>query len=190
MQQDRPAGLGDDLVDRPELRLVERHAVDVGGDLDGVGAVLEHALGLLGRRLRRVHRQQRRPAGELLGMFRRDLGEAVIADLRHLGRLVRAPHPLHRRQAVRQHLLVILEHVDDAQPQIDIRQGRNAAHPLADILGGGGRFQQRLVIALRKEMREGIDAAHVFFSLGTIRLCGKSSVRSRMPCNASSLRGA
>ena len=41
MQQDRLAGFLDDLIDRQELLLVDRRAVDVGVKLDGVRAVLE-----------------------------------------------------------------------------------------------------------------------------------------------------
>ena len=46
------------------------------------------------------------------------------------------------------------------EPQIEIGQRRNAAHALAEILRSGRRFQQRLVVALRKEMIEGVDVAH------------------------------
>ena len=85
VQQDRPAGFLDHLVDRPEMLLVDRRAVDVGGKLDRVGAVLEHALGLLRRGFGRVHRQRRRIADEVLGVLGDDLGETVIADRAHSG---------------------------------------------------------------------------------------------------------
>jgi hypothetical protein len=57
MQQDRLSRLLDDLVDGPEVRLVERRPVHVGMELDGVGAGGKRALGFARRRLRRVHRQ-------------------------------------------------------------------------------------------------------------------------------------
>src|SRR5262249_46427174 len=51
MQQDRPTRLLDDLVDRKELILVDGGAVDIGVQLDRVGAIRQHALGLPGGRL-------------------------------------------------------------------------------------------------------------------------------------------
>ncbi len=92
-----------------------------------------------------------------------DFGEPVIADLGHVGRLVGTPYPLHWRQAVRQHLRIIFEQLDDAQPQIDVGQCRNAAHALAEIFGAGWRLKERVVIALREEMIESIDIAHAVF---------------------------
>ena len=38
MQQDRPAGFLDHLVDRPEMLLVDRRAVGIGGKLNRIGA--------------------------------------------------------------------------------------------------------------------------------------------------------
>ena len=164
MQQDRLAGFGDDLEDRPELRLVERHAVGIGGELHRIGAVRQRALGFLGGGFRRIHRQQRRPADEMLRVFRHDFAEAVIGDLRHLRRFVRPPQPLHRRQAVGEHLRIILERFDDAQPQLEIGQSRDAAHALAEILRSRRRLQQRVVIALREKVIEGVDIAHAAHS--------------------------
>ena len=169
MQQDRPAGLGDDLVDRPEFLLVERLAVGVGAELDGVGAVLEHALGLLRRRVRHVHRQHRGPADEMLGMLGDDFLQAVIGDLRHLQRLVGPEQPLDRRQAVREHLRVVRKLLDHLQPQVDVGERRNAAHALAEVLLAGGRLEQRVVIALREKMIEGVDVAHCLFPSPILR---------------------
>jgi hypothetical protein len=61
---------------------------------------------------------------------------------------------------VGEHLRIILERFDDAQPQIEIGQRRNAAHALAEILRSRRRFQQRVVLALREKVIEGIDIAH------------------------------
>ena len=164
MQEDRLAGLFDHLVDRPELRLVERRAVHIGGKLNGIGAVAEHAFGLLHCRLGRIHRQQRRIADHAVAMFCRDFGETIVADLGHLRRLVRPPQPFHRGQAVRDHLGVVVELIDDAQPQIDIGERRNPAHALAEIFLSCRGFQECLVIALGEEMIVGIDIAHRILS--------------------------
>ena len=160
MQQDRLAGFLDHLVERPELLAVDRLAVDVGAELHGVRAVLQRALGLLGRRLRRVHRHHRGIADEAVGMLGAHLGQPVVGELRHLRRLVRAPQPVDHRQAERQHLRVVGKLIDHLQPQIEIVQRRNAPHPLADVLLPGRRFDQRIEIALRAEMTEGVDVAH------------------------------
>ena len=189
MQQDRLAGFGDDIEDRQELRLVERHAVGVGGELHRIGAVLQGALGLLGGSLRRVHRQQRRPADEMLWMFRGHFGEAVIGDLRHLRRLLRAPQPLDRRQAVGQHLRIVFELLDDAQPQIEIGQRRNAAHALAEILRSRRRLQQRVVIALREKVIEGVDIAHAARSPSVLlKSCQRACISQEAMAKASASR--
>ena len=84
--------------------------------------------------------EDRLPAGDLLGMLTLNIGrfvdlgditgvgllsgppaqttwgnfgKTVIGDFRHVRRLTRAPEPLHRRQAVRQKLRVIVERFDD-----------------------------------------------------------------------------
>ena len=126
----------------------------------GVGTVLEHALGFFGGSLRRVHRQQRRVADEVPGVLGDDLGEAVIGDARHLGRLVGGKQPLDRRQTMRQHLRIVLELIDDAQAQIEIGERRDSPHPFAEVLLPRRRLQQRLVVALGKEMIVGVDVAH------------------------------
>ena len=82
MQQDWLAGFLDDLIDREELLLVDGGAVDVGVQLDRVGAVRQHALSLLGRRLGRIHGQRGGIADEAIGMFGDQLGKAVVADPR------------------------------------------------------------------------------------------------------------
>src|SRR5580692_1912285 len=80
---------------------------------------------------------------------------------------------------MRQQLRIIVEHFDDLEPDIDVRERRNTAHALAEILRTRRRFQQRIVVALRKEVIEGIDVAHVY-SLCQCRRVGKivrSSIR-------------
>ena len=110
MQQHRLARLGGDLEDRKEARLVEAGAVDVGMKLQPVGvAVNEDALGLLHRRVRRIHRQRADIAGEAVGILRAQLGQAVIGDAGELGRLVRTRHRVDRRQPEREDLRVVVE---------------------------------------------------------------------------------
>ena len=160
MQQDRLAGFLDHLVERPEFLAVDRLAVDVGAELHRVRAVLQRALGLLGGRLRRVHRHHRGIADEAVRMLGDHLRQPVVGELGHLRRLVRPPQPVEHRQAERQDLRVVRKLVDHLQPQIEIVERRNAPHPLADVLLPGRRLDQRIEIALRAEMIEGIDVAH------------------------------
>ena len=61
-------------------------------------AIAKHALGFFDGRFRHVHRQERGITHEGVGMLGHDLGEAVVADARHLGRSVRTPEPFDRRQ--------------------------------------------------------------------------------------------
>ena len=109
MQQDRPAGFLDDLVDRPEVLLVERRAVDVGVELDRIGAVSERALGFLGRRLRRVHGERGGVAGKAVGMPGDELGKLVVADARPLRRGVLVPQAVDRRHGEREDLRIVGE---------------------------------------------------------------------------------
>jgi hypothetical protein len=160
MEQDRFAGLFDDFVDRPELRLVERRPVHIGGELDGIGAVPKHPLGFADCRLRHIHRQQGRVAGELAGMPGDDLGKAVVGEAGHFRGFFRPKQPIERRQAMREDLGIVLELVDDPQPAIEIEHRGNPAHAFAQILRRRRAFQERIEIAPRKEMIVGIDNAH------------------------------
>ena len=159
MQRDRAARFRNDFVDRPELRRVDRHALGIGRHLDGIGAIGKDARGFLRRRLRRIQRQQRRIADEAIGIFRDDLGQPVIAYLCHFRRVVRTPDALDGGQAKGQNLRIIIEHVDDAQPLLDVRQSRIPAHALAELLAGR-RLQQSVIVTFREKMIEGIDHAH------------------------------
>src|SRR5262245_28719194 len=61
---------------------------------------------------------------------------------------------------MREDLRIVGKLLDHAQPLLDIPQRRNAAHALAHVLGSGRAVEQRVEIALRKEMRVGVDRAH------------------------------
>ena len=67
-------------------------------------------------------------------MLRHQLGKAVVADARHLGRLVRAPQAVDRRHAEREDLGIVGKRIDDAQPLVELVERRNPAHPLAEVL--------------------------------------------------------
>src|SRR5215510_1253985 len=75
---------------------------------------------------------------------------------------------------MRQHLRIVLESFDHAQALIEIEQRRNATHPLADILGTGRALQQRIEVALREEMIEGVDVAH-----GSVSCCPRTEPQSQ-----------
>ena len=71
--------------DRLEFRLIEVLAIDVGADLHALEAELaDGALQLVGRRLRRLHRQ-RREAIEALGVILDVLGDLVVLHHRACG---------------------------------------------------------------------------------------------------------
>ena len=87
MEQDRLVECARHLEHPVEARVRKRDAVDVGVELQAVGAVLEGALGFLRRRVRRVHGQRRQIPGEAVGIARAQLGQPVIAEPRIFGRL-------------------------------------------------------------------------------------------------------
>ena len=165
MQQDRLAGFGDHLEDRQELRRVERHAIGVGAELHRIGAVVA-------ARARPPWRPPPAHSSATAPTSRRNASDAG-RPLRRARHWRSSPCPAicpgptaapsaagrgteaacNRRTIRRWH------------PQIDVGQRRNAAHALAEVLGAGRRFQQRVVIALREKMIEGIDGAHGCFPL-------------------------
>ena len=160
MQQDRLAGLLDRLVERPELLAVDRLAINVGAELHGIRAILQRALGFLRRRLGRIHRHHGRIADEAIRVLGAHLSQAIVGDLGHFRRLVWPPQPIDHRQAERQDLGVVGKLVDHLEPQLKIVKRRDTPHALADVLLARRGFDQRIEIALRAEMIEGVDVAH------------------------------
>jgi hypothetical protein len=71
---------------------------DIGVDLHAERAVLERALAFAHAGIGCGHRRLRHPAGELVGIFRANLGEAVVhqlgvfLDLRALGQRLQRRH--------------------------------------------------------------------------------------------------
>ena len=185
MQQDRLARFLDDLVDRQELVLIDRGAVDIGVELDRVGAVRQHAFGLLGRRLGRVHGQRSGVADETVGIFGDHLGETVIAEARPFRRIGGSGQPIDRRHAEADDLAVIGEGIDHAQPLVDVVERGNSPHALAEIPLSRRRLQHQFVNALGKEMIERIDVAHVLSPL--LWLPHRCARTRRSDCVASSL---
>ena len=55
---------------------------------------------------------------------------------------------------------VVGKRIDHAQSFLDVIEGGNTPHPLAQILLPGRRLQHQLVEAAGKEMIERIDIAH------------------------------
>ena len=161
MQQDRLAGFGGDLEDRQEARLVEAGAIDVGVELQAVGiAVDQDALGLLDRGVGVVHRQRPDIAREPVRILRHQLGQAIVGGAGKLRRLVGTDHAFERRQPERQDLRVIVERVHHAKARVEIVNGANALHALADVGGAARGLRHQPEYALRKEMTEGIDVTH------------------------------
>ena len=142
---------------RLERRIVERLAGDVGVDLHAQCAVLQRALGLAHAAVRRDQRRLRDPAGKLIGIFRANLGEAVIHQLRvFLGQLaVALGHHLQRRHRVGNDLRIVLEAVDDLAADIEVMNAGNFAHALADI--GVAALDDLVEIFLRNEVGIGVD---------------------------------
>src|SRR5262245_40979731 len=111
----------------------------------------------------------------MIGVFRTKLCKAVVAEPRPFGGIPRSRQPIERRHAEAYHLAVVWKALDHALALVDVVKRRDTAHALAEILLTGGRRQQQLVDALRKEMIEGIDIAHSHISLGaTFVMAGHS----------------
>ena len=144
-----------------ELRLVKGLAVDVGVDLQPVGAVPESALRLL-RGIGRVHRQGGEIADEIVGVAVDELRQAVIAEPGELFRNGRLAERLQRRHAEGDHLDVVLvpEEVDDATPLVEVVDGRHAAHAHADVPRRAVRREHAIPDRLREEVVEGVDVTH------------------------------
>ena len=113
VQQQRLVEPMPDLENRREPLVIERQAAHVAVNLQAVGAGLEHPLGLLRRRFRRVQRQGRDITGKMMGILGDDLGQSVIGDARQLGRRFRTGHRFHRH-GQREDLRVAVEQLDNA----------------------------------------------------------------------------
>ena len=161
MQQDRLAGFGGHFEDRPKPRLVEAGAVHVGVELQAVGvAVDQDALGLLDRGVGVVHRQRPDIAREPIRILCHQLGQAVVGGAGKLRRLVGTDHAFERRQPERKDLRVVVERVHHAKARVEIVNGANALHALADVGRAARGLRHQPEYALRKEMAEGIDVPH------------------------------
>ena len=112
------------------------------------------------------------------GCFAREFGQAVVGDLRHLRRFLRAPTaarsaagraraPAHSRRTSRRRAAAGR---DRTAPECRARACRDP--------GSRPAFEQRLVIALREEMIEGVDIAHAYSFL-TPSLLWEAGVGSR-----------
>jgi hypothetical protein len=163
MQQDRPSGPRDDLVDRQERLLVDGRSVDIGVQLDRIGAVAQDPFHFPDRRLRRVHRERRRIAGETLRVLDDELGELVIADAGPFRSMLGVPQAVDRGHCERQYLAVVGKRID-AEPHLEVPQRGNAADALAHVLLGGRRFEHAGEKAPREKMIEGVDVFHDVFS--------------------------
>ncbi len=161
MQQDRLARLGRDFEDREETRLVEAGTVDVGVKLEPVGvAVDEDTLGLLGGCLGRVHGQRAYVAREAIGMFRAQLGEAVVGDAGEFGCRLRAGHRVERRQPKREDFRVVVELIHHVEARVEIVDGAHALDAFTNVLRTAGGARHLLEQTWREEMAEGVDVAH------------------------------
>ena len=161
MDQDRLAAPGAGFEDAEELGLVERATGDVGIDLHAIGTIVEGALqfaGGIGMR----HADGRRIARETVGIFLGQFGQPVIGELRHL-MAERGVVIIQRRLRDRQDLriILVLEHVHDAETFIEIVDAGDGAHALADRLFGARDRQHLVEEGAREEMVEGIDILHV-----------------------------
>jgi len=124
-------------------------------------AVDEDALGLLGGCLGRVHGQRAHVAREAIGMFRTQLGEAVIGDAGEFRCRLRAGHRVERRQPKREDFRVVVELIHHVEARVEIVDGAHALDALADVLRAAGGARHLLEQAWREKMAEGVDVAHV-----------------------------
>ena len=160
MQPDRLAELVHGGEERVELGIVERLAGDVGVDLHAERAVLDRALALAHAGVGRGERGFRHPAGEIIGIFLADLGEAVVdqlgvfLDLRALG------ERRQRRHRIGQDLRIVVELIDNLPARVEIVDAGDLAHPLADI--GGAACHDLCEKSRRDEVGIGVDAHEVF----------------------------
>src|SRR3989475_4409140 len=152
------------LEDREDLRLVERPAVDVGEDLDALGAELaDGAVHLLEGGRHVVHRQRGDKGGELLGVLPHDLGHAVVRQPGQLGGLRGISQELDGRHRQGQDLLVLGEALHHAHALVEVPQHRNV-HPALELRRERriplGDSLHPLEVRLRKNVRKNVELQH------------------------------
>src|SRR3989441_7337809 len=152
------------LEDREELRLVERPAVDVGEDLDALGAELaDGAVHLLERGGDIVHRQRGDEGRELPGVLLHDLRHAVVRQPGELGGLLGTSQELDGRHRQGQDLLVLGEALHHAHALVQVPQHRNV-HPALELRRERrvplGDLLHPLEVRLRKDVRKDVELQH------------------------------
>src|SRR5437879_576380 len=152
------------LEDREELRLVERPAVDVGEDLDALGAELaDGAVHLLERGGDVIHRQRGDEGRELPGVLLHDLGHAVVRQPGQLGGLLGTSQKLDGGHRQGQDLPVLGEALHHAHALVQVPQHRNV-HPALELGRERrvplGDLLHPLEVRLRKDVRKDVELQH------------------------------
>ena len=158
MHPDRQVVRGHAAEDRPELGRAQRLAGDVGEHLDAARAELRRPRGrsrraqastlFIGSDAMNAGKRSRMPAAEL--------GQRVVGDARELRRLVGRRDQLERRIGEREHLLQVVELVEQASRASTshsvLSRGKRGDRDMA-----GNELGQAVEIRLRHEMIEDVD---------------------------------
>ncbi len=158
MQPDRLAELVHLVPERQVLRPIERLAGDVGVDLHAERAGLDGPLRFRHPGVRRIERDLRHPAREVVLLLRAQLGEAIVDDADQLIDLRRTLGEfLDRGLRIRQDLLIVLVAIYDLLADIDVVDRRQRAHALAHVLVVAGHVLHLVEEFFREEVRIRVD---------------------------------
>ena len=160
VEQDRQVVGRHLLVQRKDLRRVDRPAVVVGEDLDAAEAqLLDRAVGLHQRRVDVVHRQRRARAAEAIRMLRDELRHLVVRDARALRRVLRIEDALEVGTGDRQQLDDVGILVHRSEPHVQIREAGVRVKVLAVLRREplARPLVPLLEIARRQDMAEDVD---------------------------------
>jgi hypothetical protein len=161
MQPDRQIVGGHRFEERQKLRRDDRLAQHVREHLKAARAeIVDRPVELAGRGVRIVERQRRHESGKPVGMTPHELGHPVVGGPRQVRGVRSGGEHLDRRRRQRQNLLVVLEAVHHAEADVQIREHRDVAHPLADVFVRRRHLHELREVTGRVDVVEDVDFQH------------------------------
>jgi hypothetical protein len=124
---------GHGIEERQVLRSDQRLAADVREQLNAASSKMrDGAMCFVDCLFRIVQRQRSDEPGKSIGIFLHELGHPVVGPPSEIDRVIAAGEYFNRRRRDREHLLVALEAIHDAESLVQIDQ-HGASNPLAGI---------------------------------------------------------
>jgi hypothetical protein len=91
------------------------------------------------------------------GIFRDQLGQAIVSDPRKFRRLVGPRHGFHGRRGQSEELAILAEFIHHAEARIQIRDGGHVPDPLAHVFTREPGIDDLVRVTRRKKVIEKVD---------------------------------